>query len=98
MAVLLRLLFDLFNKACEPVVKLDLLLSLALLLLQLIHVSESLASRLVIQVISRIACLLEELDILMLFLPNHNWNFEVEVNNHDQFILSAGLEKGVLNI
>jgi len=34
----------------------------------------------------------------MLFLPNHNWNFEVEVNNHDQFILSAGLEKGVLNI
>ena len=98
MAVLLRLLFDLLYKAGEPVVKLDLLLSLALLLLELIHVSESLALRLVIQIISRIACLFEELNILVLLLSNKNWHFQMEVNDHYQFIFSAGLEKGVLDI
>jgi hypothetical protein len=98
LAVLLRLLFDLLYKAGEPVVKLDLLLSLALLLLELIHVSESLALRLVIQIISRIACLFEELNILVLLLSNKNWHFQMEVNDHYQFIFSAGLEKGVLDI
>jgi hypothetical protein len=42
-SVLLRLLFDEFDKASKPIIKLNLLLSLTLLLLELIHIGESLS-------------------------------------------------------
>jgi hypothetical protein len=42
-AVLLRLLFNKFDKTSKPIIKFNLLLSLTLLLLELIHIGESLS-------------------------------------------------------
>jgi len=64
------LLLNKLNKVCKAIVKLNLLLSLTFLLLQFIHVSETFACRLVVQVICSYSRLLEELHILDLLLAN----------------------------
>ena len=96
--ILLRLLLNKLDEASETIVKLDLLLSLSLLLLELVHVSQSFAGSLVVKVICRHTRFFEELNVLDLLLSNENWHLKVEVNDDYQFILSAGLEKGMLDV
>jgi hypothetical protein len=98
LAVLLRLLFDQLDEVSEFIVQLDLLLPLALLLLQFVHICESLPRSLIVQIVFRDTCLLEELDILDLLSTYHYRNLQVEVNNNDQFILCTGLEEGMLDV
>ena len=96
--VLLGLLLNELDEASETIVKLDLLLSLSLLLLELVHVSQSFAGSLVVKVICRHTSFFEELDVLDFLLSNENWHLKVEVNDDDQFIFSTGLEKGMLDV
>jgi hypothetical protein len=94
----LGLLLDELHEVSEPVVQLDALLPLALFLLELVHVCEALPRDLVVKVIGRDARLLEELDILELLSADEDGGLEVEVDDHDQLIIPARLEEGMLDI
>ncbi len=98
LAVLLRLLFDQLDEVGEFIVQLDLLLPLTLLLLQLVHICESLPRSLIVQIVCSHTCLLEELDILDLLSAYHDWYLQMEVNNYDEFILCTRLEEGMLDV
>jgi hypothetical protein len=73
-------------------------LPLALFLLKLIHVCQALPRDLVVEVICRDAGLLEELDVLELLGADEDGRLEVEVDDHDQLVVPAGLEEGMLDI
>lgn len=91
-------LFNNFDKVGESVVQFNLLLSLHFLLLEFVHVIESFPTTSQVQIISNVAYLFEELDILYLLIANHDMILEVKVDYNDKFILCTGLKEGMLNV
>jgi hypothetical protein len=67
-------------------------------LLKLVHVCQALPRDLVVKVICRDAGLLEELDVLELLGADEDGRPEMEVDDHDQLVVPARLEEGMLDI
>jgi len=86
------------DELAEFVIKLDLLFSLSLFLLQFVHVVKSPSGPAHVQVVGCDPCFFEELDVCHFSGAYLDGRFQGEMDYDNKLVFGAWLEKGVLDV